>query len=79
MKTNKPTAINYKTQYQMMRLAEALMPLMPEAIIDKFSAVMTPRMEQAEQSASQMHPDRYDMVIDWGCTAQSIVRTKVNK
>lgn len=79
MKTNKPTSINYKTQYQMMRLAEALMPLMPERIIDKFSAVMTPRMEQAEEQASQMHTDRYDMVVDWGCVAHRIVRAKVNQ
>lgn len=79
MKTNKPNHINYNTQYQLMRLAETLMPLMPERIIDKFSAVMTPRMEEAEQSAHLMHPDRYDMVVDWGCTAQTIVRKKVSQ
>ncbi len=79
MKTNQPTAINYKTQYQMMRLAEALMPLMPERIIDRFSAVMTPRMEQAEEQAHLLHVDRYDMIVDWGCTAQHIVRKKVTQ
>lgn len=79
MKTTKPNHINYTTQYQLMRLAETLMPLMPERIIDRFSAVMTPRMEQAEQSAHLMHPDRFDMIVDWGCTAQTIVHKKVNQ
>lgn len=78
MKTNKPTSINYKTQYQMMRLAEALMPLMPERIIDRFSAVVTPRMEQAEASAHLMHTDRFDMIVDWGCTAQRIISKKIH-
>jgi len=79
METNQPNPINYKTQYQMMRLAEALMPLMPERIIDKFSAVVTPRMEQAEESAHMMHTDRFDMIVDWGCTAQRIISKKVSK
>jgi hypothetical protein len=79
MKTTKPNQINYAMQYQLMRLSETLMPLMPEAIIDKFSAVMTPRMEKAEQQASLMHTDRYDMVVDWGCLAQRIIRTKVSR
>lgn len=78
MKTNKPHPINYKTQYQIMRLAEALMPLMPEAIIDRFSAAVTPRMEQAEASAHMMHTDRFDLIIDWGCTAQRIITKKIN-
>jgi hypothetical protein len=78
MKTTKPNHINYTMQYQLMRLSEALMPLMPERIIDKFSAVMTPRMEQAEEQASLMHVDRYDMIVDWGCTAQHIVRKKIH-
>jgi len=79
MKTNKPNQINYNTQYQLMRIAEAVMPLMPEAIVDKFSAVMTPRMEAAGASAELMHPDRFDLVVDWGCIAQTIVRKKVCK
>lgn len=79
MKTNKPNQINYSMQYQLMRLSEALMPLMPERIVDKFSAVMTPRMEAAEEQASLMHTDRYDMVVDWGCLAQRIIRTKVSR
>jgi len=54
------------------------MPLMPEAIIDKFSAVMTPRMEQAEEQAHLLHVDRYDMIVDWGCTARHIIRKKVS-
>lgn len=77
MKTNKPNHINYTTQYQLMRLAEAVMPLMPEAIIDRFSAAVTPRMEQAEQQASLMHPDRFDMIVDWGCTAHTIISKKI--
>lgn len=77
MKTNKPHPINYKTQYQLMRLAETLMPLMPERIIDKFSATVTPRMEQAEASAHMMHPDRFDMIVDWGCTAHTIISKKI--
>ena len=56
-----------------------LMPLMPESIIDRFSAVMTPRMMQAEEQASLIHPDRFDMIVDWGCVAHRIVRTKVSK
>jgi hypothetical protein len=79
MKTTKPNQINYAMQYQLMRLSETLMPLMPERIVDKFSAVMTPRMEQAEEQASLMHTDRYDMVVDWGCLAQRIIRTKVSR
>ncbi len=63
----------------MMRLAEALMPLMSERIIDKFSAVVTPRMEQAEESAHIMHVDRFDMIVDWGCVAQRIISKKVSK
>ena len=77
MKTNEPNHINYTAQYKLMRLAETLMPLMPERIIDKFSAVVTPRMEQAEASAHMMHPDRFDMIVDWGCTAQTIISKKI--
>jgi hypothetical protein len=77
MKTNKPNHINYTTQYQLMRLAKTLMPLMPEAIIDRFSAAVTPRMEQAEATPHLMHPDRFDMIVDWGCTAHFIVRNKI--
>lgn len=77
MKTTKPNQINYAMQYKLMRLSEALMPLMPECIVDKFSAVMTPRMEEAEEQASLMHTDRYDMVVDWGCLAHRIISKKV--
>lgn len=79
MKTTKPNQINYTAQYQLMRLAETFMPLMPEAIIDRFSAAMTPRMEEAEASAHLIHTDRFDMIVDWGCVAHRIVRTKVSK
>ena len=79
MKTTKPNNINYAMQYQLMRLSEALMPLMPERIIDRFSAVVTPRMMEAEAQPDTMHPDRFDMVVDWGCVAHRIVRTKVNQ
>ena len=78
MKTTKPNNINYAMQYQLMRLSETLMPLMPEAIIDRFSAVVTPRMEQAEESAHLMHTDRFDMIVDWGCTAQRIISKKIH-
>jgi hypothetical protein len=77
MKTTKPNHINYTMQYQLMRLSQTLMPLMPEAIIDRFSATMTPRMETAEQSPHLFHVDRFDMIVDWGCTAQHIVRKKI--
>ena len=79
MKTTKPNNINYAMQYQLMRLSETLMPLMPERIVDKFSAVMTPRMMQAEEQASLMHPDRFDMIVDWGCVAHRIVKTKISQ
>lgn len=79
MKTNKPNPINYAAQYKLMRLAETLMPMMSESIIDKFSAAVTPRMEQAEESSHLMHPDRFDMIVDWGCVAHRIVRTKVSQ
>lgn len=79
MKTNKPNHINYTAQYKLMRLAETLMPLMPERIIDKFSAAMTPRMEQAEIFSDYLHPDRYDLMVDWGCTAQTILYKKVSR
>jgi hypothetical protein len=39
---------------------------------------MTPRMEQAEEQAHLLHVDRYDMIVDWGCTAQHIVRKKIH-
>lgn len=79
MNTNKPNNMNYAMQYQLMRLTEKLMPLMPEAIIDRFSAVVTPRMMEAEAHPDTMHPDRFDMVVDWGCVAHRIVRNKVNQ
>lgn len=78
MKTNKPNHINYTAQYQLMRMATTLMPLMPERIIDKFSAVMTPRMEAAEESPHLFHVDRFDMIVDWGCTAQRIISKKIH-
>lgn len=79
MKTNKPNQINYTIQYQLMRLSEHLMPLMPERIIDRVSAAMTPRMETAEQTAHLFHVDRFDMIVDWGCTANTIVRKKISR
>jgi hypothetical protein len=79
MKTNKPNIINYKTQYQLMRLSEHLMPLMPEAIIDRFSAVLTPRMNTAEQNPQYFHPDRFDLVVDWGCTMHKAIKRKISQ
>jgi hypothetical protein len=79
MKTTKPTHINYATQYQLMRLAETVMPLMPSAIIDKFSAVVTPRMMAAEENAHTLHTDRFDLIVDWGCLAHRVVRAKIAK
>ena len=79
MKTAKPNHINYTAQYQMMRLAGAVLPKMPEAILDKFSALVTPRMLQAEEHAELMHPDRYDILVDWGCLAHRAIRTKVSR
>ena len=79
MKTNKPNIINYATQYQLMRLSEHLMPLMPEAILDRFSAVLTPRMDIAEQHPQHFHPDRFDLVVDWGCTIHKAIRRKVSQ
>lgn len=77
MKTTKPNHINYAMQYQLMRLAETVMPLMPASIIDKFSAHASERMMQAEAQPDTMHPDRFDMIVDWGCTAHTIVRHKI--
>jgi len=79
MKTNKPNIINYKAQYQLMRLSEHLMPLMPEAIIDRFSAVLTPRMNTAEQNPQYFHPDRFDLVVDWGCTMHKAIKHKISQ
>lgn len=79
MNTNKPNQINYAMQYQLMRLTEKLMPLMPEAIVDRFSAVVTPRMLEAEAHPDTMHPDRFDMVVDWGCIAHRAVRHKAQQ
>lgn len=79
MNTNKPNTINYTAQYQLMRLAEAVMPLMPEAIIDKFSAHASTRMMQAEAQPHTMHPDRYDMITDWGCVAHRIITKKISR
>lgn len=77
MKTSKPNTINYTAQYQLMRLAEAVMPLMPESIINKFSAHASARMMQAEEQPHLFHPDRFDLVVDWGCTAHTIIRNKI--
>jgi hypothetical protein len=77
MKTTKPNQINYAMQYKLMRLSEALMPLMPEVIVDKFSAVVTPRMMAAEENAHTLHVDRFDMIVDWGCVAHRIITKKV--
>lgn len=79
MKTNKPNIINYTTQYQLMRLSEHLMPLMPEAILDRFSAVLTPRMDTAEQHPQHFHPDRFDLVVDWGCTIHKAIKRKISQ
>jgi hypothetical protein len=79
MKTNKPNPINYKAQYQLMRLSHTLMPLMPESIIDRFSAVLMPRMDIAEEHPHHFHPDRFDLVVDWGCTIHQVIKTKISK
>lgn len=68
MKTNKPSTINYRTQYRLMRLSLHLMPLMPTAIINRLSAALVARMDEAEANPQHFHIDRYDMVVDWGCT-----------
>ena len=70
MKTNKPNTINYRTQYRLMRLSLQLMPLMPTAIIERLSAALVARMDAAEANPQDFHIDRYDMVVDWGCTVQ---------
>jgi hypothetical protein len=68
MKTKKPNIINYITQYRLMRLSLHLMPLMPTAIINRLSAALVARMDAAEANPQDFHLDRYDMVVDWGCT-----------
>ena len=77
MKTTKPNNINYAMQYQLMRLSETLMPLMPEAIIDKFCAAVTRHIDRVEEAVPTMHIDRYDMITDWVCVADRIVRKKI--
>lgn len=79
MKTTKPNIINYKAQYQLMRLTETLMPLMPESIIDRFSAALMPRMDIAEEHAHHFHPDRFDLVVDWGCTMHRTIKRKISQ
>ena len=70
MKTNKPSNINYKTQYQLMRLSKHLLRVMPTAVINRLSALLVARMDEAEANPQNFHIDRYDMVVDWGCTVQ---------
>jgi hypothetical protein len=79
MKTNKPNIINYTTQYQLMRISKHLMPLMPEAILDKFSATLMPRMDIAEEHPHHFHPDRFDLVVDWGCTIHQAIKQKISQ
>lgn len=78
MKTTKPNKINYTTQYQLMRIAELVMPLMPEAILDKFSAHTTALAEWSDTNADHIHPDRYDIAQDWHCTAAKAIRQKIS-
>jgi hypothetical protein len=77
MKTNKPNTINYKTQYQMMRLAQIVMPAMPQRIVDQFCALMTRHIDRVEEAVPTMHIDRYDMITDWVCVADRIARNKI--
>lgn len=77
MKTSKPTTITYVTNYALMTYAEKFMPLMPARIVDKFAAPKLRHMEEAESTDHTMHPDRFDMVVDWGCVASRVVRAKI--
>lgn len=77
MKTSKPTTITYVTNYALMTYAEKFMPLMPARIVDKFAAPKLRHMEEAESTDHTMHPDRFDLVVDWGCVASRIIRTKI--
>lgn len=79
MKTTKPNPINYAAQYQLMRVATAVMPKMPDFIIDKYCALVTRHVDAVEAAVPTMHVDRYDMVTDWVCTAGRIVRTKASR
>ena len=69
MKTTKPNQINYRLQYTLMTATATVLPYMPRTIKHMFVAHATPRMVQAEQNAHNMHVDRYDMIVDWGCLA----------
>ena len=78
MNTDQPTRITYWTNYHLfMPLAQRFMPLMPERIVDKFTAPKLRHMDEAESTNHTMHPDRFDLVVDWGCTAHRIIRTKI--
>jgi hypothetical protein len=79
MKTTKPNNINYAMQYQLMRVSVALMPLMPEFIIKRYCALVTRHVDSVEEAVPTMHIDRYDMVTDWVCTADRIVRAKATR
>lgn len=78
MNTQQPTPFTYWTHYNLlMPLAQQFMPLMPARIVDKFAAPKLRHMEEAESTDHTMHPDQFDLVVDWGCVASRIIRTKI--
>jgi hypothetical protein len=78
MNTGQPTQFAYWTNYHLlMPLAQRFMPLMPERIVERFAAPKLRHMEDAECNPEHFHPDQFDLIVDWGCTANTIIRTKI--
>lgn len=79
MKTTKPNPVTYNTNYQLMSLAQHLLPLMPEAILDRISAAVTKRADIADEHAQHLHVDRYDIAQDWRMTISTAIHQKIAK
>jgi hypothetical protein len=76
MKTTKPNTINYKTQYQLMRLSKHLFRFIPTSILNRLTAVLVSRMNKAEANPQNFHIDRFDLLVDWGCVMQHAYERK---
>jgi hypothetical protein len=74
MKTTKPNQFNYQLQYSLMKFAAFALPRLPRSMTRHFVATATERMLQAERHPQTMHVDRFDMVVDWGCVANSATK-----
>lgn len=73
MKTTKPLPVVYKANYAAMTITQRYWRLIPAPLMRHFAARLMRRSDIAE-STRGMHPDRYDMVVDWGCVAWRLNR-----